>query len=170
MSDLCDFFEQQPFFVDSIEAQTDFEILPPGKYLVLIDKAEVQPNKKKNGHYIYLEMKIIDGQYKGRKFFDWINIDNPSTQCVEIGLRCLAALGQAIGLQAVTSVNELLNQTVIAHVKVKDEQNNVRTYSAPGAQPVATQEATPAVSMDSAGSAAANGAVSDTKAPWRQPR
>jgi len=39
-------------------------------------------------------------------------------------------LGQALGLQAITDTTQLLNQVVIAHVKVKDDRNEVRTYSA----------------------------------------
>ncbi len=135
MSDLGDFFSQQPFFVDSVEPQADYEIIPPGKYVVAIEKAEVQQTKKGTGHFIYLEMAVVDGQYLKRKVFDRINIDNPNAQCVEIGLRCLAALGKAIGLQVVSSVNELVNQVVVAHVKVKNDQNEVRTYSPVGANP-----------------------------------
>ena len=131
MKDLSDFFGQ-PFAVDSVESQTDFTIIPPGKYHVLVEKAEVQPTKAGNGHFIYLEMKILEGQFANQKVFDRINIDNPSEKCVEIGTRVLSALGKAVGLQAVSSVNELVNQTVLAHVKVKNERNEVRTYSAAG--------------------------------------
>ncbi len=137
MSDLSEFFQhttgQDVFDPNSVDPQTDFVVLPAGKYPVLIEKAEVQATKKGDGHFIYLEMQIIDGQAKGRKLFDRINIDNPSQKCVEIGFRCLAALGQAIGLQGITDSNQLVNQSVIAHVRVKNDQNEVRTYSAPGA-------------------------------------
>lgn len=130
MSDLSAFFGQAAFDTNSVEAQGDYEVLPAGKYLVLVEKAEVRPTKANTGHYIYLEMKILDGKFKGMKVFDRINIDNPNQKCVEIGQRCLAALGKAVGLQAVSDTNQLLNKTVTTHVKVKNEQNEVRTYSA----------------------------------------
>lgn len=137
-NDLAAIFGGIAFEPATIEPQTDFPVLPPGKYPVLIEEAEVRQTKKGDGHYIRLVMKVLDdGLYKGRKVFDQINIQNPSTQCVEIGLRTLSALGRALGLQAITDSAQLVNQVVIAHVKVKDDQNNVRTYSATAGNPSA---------------------------------
>jgi len=156
MNNLSDLFGGVPFDPAAVEPQDDFQVLPPGKYPVLIEEAEVKVNKKQTGHLIYLKMKILDGPGKGRYVFDQINIQNPSQQCVEIGLKTLSALARAIGLQAVESTTQLLNQVVVAHVKVKDEQNNVRTYSSAGQPggpvapvaapvvPVATPEPAPA--------------------------
>jgi hypothetical protein len=118
------------FDTHSVEPQSDFALLPPGKYTVVVEKAEVKQTKKGDGHYVALVLSVLDGQYKNRKVFDRINIDNPNQQCVEIGFRCLAALGQALGLTKITDSNQLVNGVCVAHVKVKDEQNEVRTYSA----------------------------------------
>ena len=131
-NDLANFFSDNAFDPSTIKPQTDFQVVPPGKYPVLTGAAEVKQNKKKTGHLISLPMTILDGPSKNRKLFDNINIDNPSQECVEIGLRTLSALAQAIGLQAVTDTDQLSNQVVIAHVKVKDDQNSIRTYSSPG--------------------------------------
>ena len=131
MGDITAFFGGQAFDPATVEPQGDFELLPPGKYIVLIEKAEVQQTKAHNGHLLYLELKVLTGKNKDRKLFDRINIDNKSTVCVEIGMRCLSALAQAIGLQAVSDDSQLLNKTVVAHVKVKDGYNEVRTYSSP---------------------------------------
>ena len=131
MPDLTDFFDGAPFNPLSVEPQDDITFIKPGKYSVLIEKAEVKITNKRTGHLISLQMQVLDeGPFKGRKVFDNINIQNPSTQCVEIGMRTLAALAQAIGIVAVEDTSQLLNQVVVAHVKVKDEQNSVRTYSA----------------------------------------
>jgi hypothetical protein len=118
------------FDTNSVEPQEDFEVLPPGKYPVLIEKAEVKQTKVGTGNYLALKLSILDGPGKNRKLFDNINIANPSTQCVEIGLRCLAALGQAIGLTAISDTAQLVNKTCVAHVKVKGNCNEIRTYSA----------------------------------------
>jgi len=136
-NDLSAFFGGAAFVPAQHEAATDIDVYPPGKYPVLIKKAEVRETKKGNGHFIALELQILDGPHKGRILFDNINIDNPSEQCVEIGMRTFSALGRAIGLQAITNTDQLLNQIVVAHVKVKDNQNNVRTYSGSTAPPVA---------------------------------
>ena len=162
MNDLSDIFGGVSFDPYAVEPQGDFPIVPPGKTPALIEKAEVRRTKKETGHYIYLEMQILDGPCKGQKLFDQINIQNPSTVCVEIGLRTLSALARAIGLQTVKSVTQLLNQIVIAHVKVKDEQNSIRTYSAASQAPGAA----PVVHVDSSGTPAP---APESVAPLTQP-
>ena len=142
MSDLTSFFGQQAFDGRGVEAQADAAFIPAGKYPVIITKAETKANKGNTGHLIALEMQILDGPLRGQSIRDWINIDNPSSQCVEIGMRCLEALRQAIGVAALADTNQLLQQTVIAHVKVKDNQNSVRTYSSAAAVAPAPAPAT----------------------------
>lgn len=134
MSDLGSFFGSG-FDPQSVEPQGDFEVLTPGKYPVFVESAEVKQTKNGDGHYIKLQLSILDGHGKGRKLWDNINIDNPNQKCVEIGLRSLSALGQAIGLNSISDTSQLLNKTCIAHVKVRhDDQygdkNEIRTYSA----------------------------------------
>lgn len=126
---LAGFFGDEGFDPYSIEPQKDFEPISPGKYPVLIEAAECKQTKAGNGFYLKLTLSVLDGQHKGRKVWDNINIENPSAQCVEIGLKTLAALGQAIGIPKLKDESQLLNQVAIAHVKVKDGQNSVRTYS-----------------------------------------
>jgi hypothetical protein len=117
------------FDTHSVEPQSDFAVIPPGKYPVVVEKAIVKPTKAGTGHYVELTLSILDGPFKNRKVWDRINIHNPNAVCVEIGLRSLAALGQAVGLLSISDTDQLVNQVCIAHVKVKDEQNEVRTYS-----------------------------------------
>ncbi len=155
MPDLSDLFGGVGFDPSTVDPQTDFAVIPPGKYSVLIERAEVKVTKKGTGHLISLEMKVLDGQFIGRKVFDNINIQNPSQQCVEIGMRTLSALGRALGLQTITDTSQLLNQVVVAHVKVKDEQNSVRTYSAAGGvAPATPAPVTPVVAPVTAPAAA----------------
>ncbi len=125
------------FDTNTVEPQGDFEVIPPDKYPVSIDKAEVVETKKGDGYYLKVCMTVLDGKYRNRKLWDNINIQNPSQVCVEIGLRQLSALGKATGVRYVSDENQFLRKTCIAHVKVKDEQNEIRTYSAMSA-PTAT--------------------------------
>ncbi len=125
------------FDTNSVEPQKDFDLIPPGKYPVSIDKAEVLQTKKQDGYYLKVCMTILDGQYRNRKLWDNINIQNPSQQCTTIGLGELSALGKATGVPYVSDENQFLGKTCIAHVKIKNEQNEIRTYSAM-ATPTAT--------------------------------
>lgn len=126
------------FDANAVEPQSDYDVIPPGKYPVMIEKAEVKRTRAGTGHYIGLELQVLDGPHKGRKVFDNINIDNPNPKAVEIGMRSLSALARAIGVMAISDSNQLLNQCCIASVKVKDGDNNVRTY-----EPIQQQQAPP---------------------------
>ncbi|HUS88472.1 MAG TPA: DUF669 domain-containing protein [Desulfosporosinus sp.] len=142
MSNLTQVFGQG-FNVNSVEPQSDFDVLPPGKYPVIIDKAEVLQTKKRDGAYLKVKMTILEGPEKNRKLWDNINIANPSAKCVEIGLSELSALGRACGITVVSSEDQFLGKTCVACVKVKDGQNEIRTYKRIGepdvAEPVTQQ-------------------------------
>lgn len=132
--DLADIFGVA-FDTSTVKPQEDFPVIPPGKPLCLIEKAGVKLTKAQTGHYIEIQMSVQDeGPYKNYKLWDRINIRNSNTQCVEIGLRTLSALGLAIGVPVIADSAQLVNHLVRPHVKVDaDGRNQVRTYSAPEA-------------------------------------
>ena len=122
------FLGDNGFDPNAHEPQEDFVVLPPGKYPVMIEAAEVKQTKKGDGHYLELTMKVIDGPSVNRKLWDRINIDNPSLKCVEIGLRVLSALAKSVSLPAIQDTSQLVDKCCLASVKVKDNNNEVRTY------------------------------------------
>lgn len=156
MSDLRDIFGQD-FDVNQHEPLDEFSLLPPGKYIVQILNAELRMTKAQNGHYIYLDMVIMDGDSKGQHVFDRINVDNPSEKCVAIGKRTLSSLARALGITKLTDTGQLVNGVVIAHVRVKNDNNEVRNYSSVQDQPATT----PSMS-------AAAKSVDDDTLPWME--
>lgn len=161
MGDCSEFFGQENFDKNSAEPLGDFKLLPAGQYLVTIDTSEVRATKAKNGHLIYLEMKILEGEFKGQKIFDRINIDNPSEDAVAMGKRTLRALTDAANINGFNDTSQLIDKTVVAHVKVDGEYNDVRTYSNPSAV------ATP-VTQGGPVTAATAAAPDTTAAPWQK--
>lgn len=150
--DLIGIFGDAGFDTASVEPQGDFPVYPPNKYLCLIERACVKPTKTRTGYGIEIELMIQEDEFKNHKLWDWINIENSNAQCVEIGLRQAAALGQACGIPALKDSAQLVNQFVIAHVIVKNNQNEIRTYSAPKQQ---VEEVTTSMPMHSVGPQAA---------------
>ena len=141
MNDLSQFFGSE-FDASTVRPMDDYTVVPPNKYPCLIEKSEIKENKARTGHFIEVTLAILDGEFKGRKIWDRINIDNPNRTAVEIATRVLSALVQAAGLRTLGQVAELIGKVVVAHVKVQkdqngNDQNNVRTYSTTGASPVA---------------------------------
>lgn len=129
MADLSTIFGAAGFQTGSVEPQKDFDVIPPGQHVVQIEGSEVKLTKKQTGHYLELVLTVLEGPAKGRKLWDRINIENPEPQCVEIGARVLAAIGQALKIEHLVNETQLLNGVLVAHVKVKGEYNEIRTYS-----------------------------------------
>lgn len=163
MADLTSIFGGFEFDSSQVEPQGDFQVLPPGNYTVLVEEAEQKDTKAGTGKYIKLKLQVTDGPSKGRVLFDQINIVNPSQQCVEIGLRCLSALCRAVGIVRLRDETELINKVAVACVKVKDNQNEVRTYEpVGGVQKAANVPAAPPASVAPAAAPSAPAG----KPPW----
>lgn len=62
-----------------------FEAVPEGFYNVICMQAEVKKTKKEDGKYIKLELRLVDGDYVGRKVFTNFNIVNHNQQAEQIG-------------------------------------------------------------------------------------
>ncbi|KKK84644.1 hypothetical protein LCGC14_2781260, partial [marine sediment metagenome] len=65
--DLTQVFGDSGFDTDSVPAQTNF--LPPGKYLCMVEEAELKENSKGTGLFVKLVLSILEGPHKNRKFF-----------------------------------------------------------------------------------------------------
>ena len=108
--------------IDDIKPQdNNYEPIPRGEYEVWATEAAVKFTKAGTGQYIRLVFEVLEGQYTRRKLFLNLNIKNPSAQAQEIGLGQLSALCKAMGKTGIVDdTEELLNQRVIAHVKVDE--------------------------------------------------
>lgn len=101
-----------PLYTAQLPQENSYEALPEGKYIAVIKKAELKDNKAKTGQGIQCQYQIIDGQFKGKTFKDWVNITNPDQQTVEIGLKRLNTLLSLGGLQVFEDTDQLCNPNV----------------------------------------------------------
>lgn len=174
MSDLQDIFGGNAFNPDEHEPTSDFAVIPPGKYPVYIEQAEVRQTKAGNGHYIKITMSILEGDFRNRKLWDQINIDNPSEECQAIGLRTLSALAKATNIDSLTDSAQLVGKVVIASVRVKrsdnyGDQNEIRTYLPPDeTTPPAGVVAKTPPSHPPQEAHAETAAPADGKPPWQR--
>ncbi len=138
----------------SVEPQEDYVAVPPGKYPVEIQRAEMEQTKAGTGHYLELQCKILAAPKGaagavGRFVWDRLNLDNPSAVAVEIAMRSFAALGRSVGLARIPDSQLLVGKRCLACVKVKDGKNEIRTYeplptaAAPAAPVALVQPAAP---------------------------
>ena len=102
------------------ETLDDRSPVPAGDYLAHIVKTEFKQTKAKNGHYLSVQFKILDGPYKGRSLFTNLNLDNPNPVAVEIANKELNSICQAVGKEGVEDSDELLQLPMLVSVKVTE--------------------------------------------------
>lgn len=80
------------------EAQQDFAPIPSGEYPAQIVESDMKPTKNNNGQYLELTYAVIDGEFKGRKVWVRLNLDNPNAQAVEIANRQFKSICESAGV------------------------------------------------------------------------
>ncbi len=96
-----------------------FDPLPAGDYLVRITETEIKITKAGTGKYIKIVMTVLAGDFKNRKIFSNINIQNPNETAVEIGQQELATLCRAVHVLQLQDTNQLHNIPFFVKVKIK---------------------------------------------------
>jgi hypothetical protein len=130
--------------------------LPAGVYLAHIVESDVQPLKSGNGEGLKLTFEVIDGQFKGRKVYENLNIRHTSEDTQRIAQSQLSALCHAVNVIKLMDTAALHFKPVRINVTVREAvgqykaSNNIKGYeavgggiSAPAAAPTAPQAPTP---------------------------
>jgi hypothetical protein len=86
------------FDASQVDPSVPFEVLPSDKYLVEITKSEMKPTKAGDGSYLEFEYTVIEGQYRGRKVWDRLCLNHPSSKTVEIARANLSTICHAAGV------------------------------------------------------------------------
>lgn len=162
--------------------QRDFEELPNGDYELEIEASELHEGA--NGTGLKTTMNVVRPEdYKGRKLFNYYNLEHKNAQAQEIGQRQFASLCRAIGVSEVEDSEELHFKVFTARVGLgkpsKDgqyparaeikkyyfpDEGNVPQPSIDANQPrVAANDNRPAAANDNKPAAAA---AAGKKRPW----
>jgi hypothetical protein len=105
---------------DEFEPLGSFEPLPVGDYVVVIESSE----KKKAGtgdrnFYLQFVYNVIEGDFKGRKVFDRLNVENESEQAQTIAKRALASICIATGQHHPRNTEELHDKPFMVNVAIR---------------------------------------------------
>ena len=77
------------FNANEVEPSTGYDPIPAGKYQAVITESEMKPTRTGNGQYLQLEFEIIEGEYKNRKVWARLNLENANADAVlTITVRC----------------------------------------------------------------------------------
>ncbi len=100
--------ELTDFDPNEFEPIGSFEPLPAGDYIVVIESSESKKaSTGDNNRYLQFVYNVVDGEYKGRKVFDRLNVKNDSEQAEAIAKRSLASICMAVGVYHPTDTEEL---------------------------------------------------------------
>ena len=138
------------FDATQVEPQGDRSPLPAGEYRVAIISSEMKPTKNGSGQFLELVLEVLEGQYKGRRLWDRLNLVNQNSQAVEIARSTLSAICHATGKLQPKDSGELHSIPMIARVALRKRQDNgedtneIKGYKKTGQSAGMPQQSTPA--------------------------
>jgi hypothetical protein len=187
---MSEFDELPEVFDPSTHEGTDLKPIPADWYSAQIVENSVEHAKNGNGTYLLAVFEILSGDYKSRRIFHNITLQNASQQAVEIGQRLLKDIYESVGVTGPTRDIQVMRfKPVMARVGIKrdrdgvyPDRNCVTSVKPPDYQPpkrarnasAATvaappheQPAAPAAPKPSAPSLTPKPATPQGDAPWR---
>ena len=130
------------FDASAVAPQITNGVLPAGTYLAHITESDVRPLASGNGQGLKLTLEIIDGQFKGRRVWDNMNIEHNNETTQRIAQAQLSALCHAVNVIKLEDTSALHYKPVRVKVTVREadgkyqESNNIKGYeSASGGAP-----------------------------------
>lgn len=123
------------FNANEVEPSVGFEAIPAGKYQAVIVDSEMKSNRAGTGEYLQLEFEIIDGEYKNRKVWTRLNLNNPNPDAVRMARADLSAICHAVNVIQPGDSVELHNLPLTITVKCRktpdgDIVNEIKGYAA----------------------------------------
>jgi hypothetical protein len=108
------------FDAEQYEPLGSFEPLPLGEYTVVISASEMKDTKNKEGKYLQLVYDVVDDtEYRGRKVFDRLNLDNKNATAKEIAQRSLSSICRAVNVLHPTDSDELHNKPFVVKIGIR---------------------------------------------------
>ena len=123
------------FNANQVEPTTEFEPVPPGRYLAMITESEMKPTKSGSGSYLQLTFQVLEGEYKGRFLWARLNLNNANGTAVQIARSELSAICRAVGVMTPRDSQELHNLPLQISVRLKkradtgEMTNEVKGYA-----------------------------------------
>lgn len=123
------------FNATQVQPQASFDPIPAGKYICQITESEIKSTKAGTGQQLVLTWEVLEGDFKGRKVWDRLNISNPNKQAEQISQAALSAICHAAGVLQLQDSSQLHNKPMRIRVNVKKSEgyepsNEVKGYEA----------------------------------------
>jgi len=97
----------QGFDANKVEPNQGFVAIPAGTYRAIVDQSGMKATKDKAGSYLQLRFQVIEGEHKGTRIFCNLNLQNKSTQAVQIAQGQLSAICRAVNVMTPADSQDL---------------------------------------------------------------
>jgi hypothetical protein len=146
------------FNATQVQPQASFDPIPAGKYICQITESEIKSTKAGTGQQLVLTWEVLEGDFKGRKIWDRLNISNPNKQAEQISQAALSAICHAAGVLQLQDSSQLHNKPMRIRVNVKKSEgyepsNEVKGYEAVAGSATPAFAASPSAAPAAAASA-----------------
>jgi hypothetical protein len=136
---------------DASNVPTRFGMLPEGRYVVAITKAELRSSMTGTGQYLAVEFTVQDpSEYLGRTVLVRVNVyhDNPIAR--EYARAELAAICAACGKTKISDTNELLRSILVIDLRYRSSPNGMQYPRVVNYYPYRVAETKPGETKESA--------------------
>jgi hypothetical protein len=126
------------FDASQVAPQQSTGPLPAGTYLAHITESDIRDLASGNGKGLKLTFEVSDGQFKGRKVWENLNIQHTNEDTQRISQSQLSALCHAVNVIKLLDTAALHFKPVRINVTVREAQgqykasNNIKGYEAAG--------------------------------------
>jgi hypothetical protein len=133
----------------------EFSPIPKGEYIACVKEVEMKPNSKGTGTLMTLTWQLLEAPHKNRLIWQTLNYHHQKPQVQSIARSQLTEVAKAMGLDQLTSPEQLYNRPVTVLLEIetyngKDQSRvkKVMPSGEVGSNPVAPEPAP--VSQDTA--------------------
>jgi hypothetical protein len=134
------------FDADSVEPMGDRSPIPAGDYRAVCIKSQWKPTQS-GGQLLEFTWQILEGPHARRMVWSKLNLQNASSQAVEIARRELSAICKAVGVSKLTDSMQAHDIPVVISVGIQPPQNgyeasnSIKAYKSVKAASEASQAA-----------------------------
>lgn len=154
------------FDSSQVEPSSPMDPIPAGDYAMIISESEMKATKNGNGEYLQLVCQVIDGEYKGRKVWERLNLYNPNATAVSIAEATLSAICRAVGVVHCQDSEDLHDKPFVGSVKFVPESGQYKAKNEmAGYAPLAGAAPKPAAKPAASASAPK---ADDSTPPWKK--
>lgn len=112
------------FNADEHEPLNDFSPIPKGEYVAMLTDSDLNDTKDGTGKVLKVVFDVLEGEYKDRKVFEYLNLENKNPTAAKIGNSALADICRSVGVPRPKDSAELHNKPMVIKVDIEERRDD----------------------------------------------